>query len=42
MAAKKYCMLRVTPEAHAALYDSQKPHESFSDTILRLVKGGKK
>ena len=29
--------LRITVEAHRALYAAQAVHESFSDTILRLV-----
>jgi predicted CopG family antitoxin len=34
-------MLRITEEAHAALFKAQKVHETFSETIIRLCKEAK-
>ncbi len=34
----RYVTMRLRQEAYQALYECQKVHESFSDTVLRLVK----
>jgi len=31
--------IRITDEAWSALFDAQKPHETYSETIIRLTKG---